>query len=195
MSVMMLLFSLTGAGALLLSERDSGTLRRLFALPIARESVLLGKFIFIAILEICQMIVLFVYGELMFKVGLFRDPLTLAILIVTWVAAASGFAMFIATFTTSAKQADGLSTVLILVMAALGGCWFPLQMMDLPMSMVIATRSMMTYWAMDGFQGMLWNGLSIFDTKTLTAAGIQWTWAVALIGIAILLFRRTYLKG
>jgi len=141
------------------------------------------------------MIVLFVYGELMFKVGLFRDPFTLAILIATWVAAASGFAVFIATFTTSAKQADGLSTVLILVMAALGGCWFPLQMMDLPMSMVIATRSMMTYWAMDGFQGMLWNGLSIFDTKTLTATGIQWIWAVALIGIAILLFRRTYLKG
>jgi len=48
---------------------------------------------------------------------------------------------------------------------------------------------------MDGFQGMLWNGLSIFDTKTLTAASIQWIWAVALIGIAILLFRRTYLKG
>ena len=195
MSVMMLLFSLTGAGALLLSEKDSGTLRRLFALPIARESVLLGKFMFIAVLGIFQMIVMFVYGELMFKVGLFRDPFTLAILIVSWVAAASGFAMFIATFTTSAKQADGLSTVLILVMAALGGCWFPLQMMDLPMSMVIATRSMMTYWAMDGFQSMLWNGLSIFDTKTLTAVGIQWIWAVALIGTAILLFRRTYLKG
>jgi ABC-2 type transport system permease protein len=193
MSVMMLLFGLTGAGALLLSEKESGTLRRLFAMPIARESVLLGKLLFIGILGTLQMLILFVYGELMFGVGLFRDPLTLAVLIVTWVAASSGFAMFIATFCKSAKQADGLATVLILVMAALGGCWFPLQMMDLPTPMFLITRSMMTFWAMDGFQGMLWNQLSVFDFKIQKAIAIQWVWGLSLLAIAIYFFRRNYI--
>ncbi|MEQ1830409.1 MAG: ABC transporter permease, partial [Pirellula sp.] len=47
MSVMMLLFGLTGAGVVLIAERETGTLKRLFSLPIARESVLLGKFLFV----------------------------------------------------------------------------------------------------------------------------------------------------
>ncbi len=71
------------------------------------------------------MAVLMIYGELMFKVGLFRDPVTLVVLILTWVATAGSFGMAIATLSRTAKQGDGLATIIILVMAALGGCWFP----------------------------------------------------------------------
>ncbi len=173
MTVMMLLFGLSGAGAILLAEREMGTLKRLFGLPIARESVLLGKLMFVSIVGLSQMVVLFVFGELMFRVGMFRDPLTLAVLVVTWVLAASGFGLLITTFSRSAKQADGISTISILTMAALGGCWFPLQMMNLPLPMEIVCKSMMTYWAMDGLQSMLWNGLSIFHSKVALAVGIQ----------------------
>nr|MCU0714058.1 ABC transporter permease [Pirellula sp.] len=137
MTVMMLLFGLSGAGAILLAEREMGTLKRLFGLPIARESVLLGKLMFVSIVGLLQMVVLFVFGELMFRVGMFRDPLTLAVLVVTWVLAASGFGLLITTFSRSAKQADGVSTISILTMAALGGCWFPLQTMNLPLDLQI----------------------------------------------------------
>ncbi len=37
-TVMMMMFSLTNAGALLLAERERGTLKRLLALPMQRES-------------------------------------------------------------------------------------------------------------------------------------------------------------
>lgn len=194
MSVMMLLFGLTGAGSLLIGEREFGTLKRLFSLPIARESVLLGKWLFVISIGIAQMIVLFVYGELMFHVGLFRDPLTLGAIIVTWVSAASCFGMFIATFSKSAKQADSLATILILIMAALGGCWFPLQMMSLPLPMEIATKSMMTYWAMEGLQGMLWNGLGIADTKIQFALLVQWCWTLVLAGLSLYFFRKNYIQ-
>ncbi len=145
-----------------------------------KESVLLGKFFFLALLGIAQMVVLFVYGELMFRVGMFRDLVTLSAIVLTWVATASSFGMFIATFSKSAKQADSLATILILTMAALGGCWFPLQMMNLPLAMDVITKSMMTYWAMEALQGLLWNNLNLLDSRMLLALGIQWCWTFAL---------------
>ena len=195
MSVMMLLFGLTGASSVLIAERELGTLRRLFGLPIARESVLLGKFMFVFVIGVVQMLVLFLYGELMFRVGLFRDPLTTSVIIVTWISAACAFGMFIATFSQSAKQADSLATILILIMAGLGGCWFPLQMMSLPLPFEILTKSMLTYWAMDGLQSMLWNNLSLWDTKIQLALLIQWIWAIGLGCLATYFFRRNYYAG
>lgn len=195
MSVMMLLFGLTGAGSVLIAEREFGTLKRLFGLPIARESVLLGKFLFLFVIGLAQLIVMFIYGELMFHVGLFRDPVALAAIVVTWTATACSFGMFIATFSKSAKQADGLATILILSMAALGGCWFPLQMMTLPLPMDIATKSMMTYWAMEGMQGMLWNNLGLMDWKIQFALGVQWLWAITLSGLSVYFFRKNYCAG
>lgn len=193
-TVMMMMFSLTNAGALLLAERERGTLKRLLALPMQRESILLGKFFYVIVAGLIQMVVLMLYGELMFKVGLFRDPVTLVILILTWVATAGSFGMAIATLSRTAKQGDGLATIIILVMAALGGCWFPVQMMTLPLPLEIASKSTLTYWAMEGFQGMLWNGLSFTDTKILKALGVQWIWTILLSTLSWFAFRRNYLS-
>lgn len=194
MTVMSLLFALTGCASVLLAEREKGTLRRLFAMSIPRESVLFGKLLFAVIIGIIQVSILFVYGELMFKVGLFRDPLTLSVLVLSWVAAASSFGMLIASAARSSTQGDGLAQVVILVMAALGGCWFPLQMMKLPLILDIASKSMMTYWAMSGFQGMLWNQLDLTNSKMQIALAWQWGWALVLMSLAIYFFRRNYCR-
>ncbi len=192
MSVMMLLFALTSCGSVLLAERQDGTLRRLFACPIPRGSILLGKFFFVFVIGILQLTILFTYGELVFRVGLFRDPLTLVVLGVTWVAAGGAFGMFLATACKSTKQAEGLSSLLILMMAALGGCWFPLQMMNLPGWLEALCKSTMTYWAMSGFQGMLWNQLHWTSDKLLFALGCQWAWALLFAVLSVILYRRNY---
>lgn len=193
--VMMLMFSMTGCGSVLLAERENGTLKRLFGLPIPRRSVLLSKFLFTAVVGLIQMAVLLVYGEWMFRVGLFRDPLTLLVLVVSWVAAASAFGIFVAAAARSSKQADSLATVVILVMAALGGCWFPLQLMQLSPFLDLTSKSMMTYWAMSGFQGLLWNQLDLSSTKMLIAIGLQWCWALGLGALSLVFFRRNYCRG
>lgn len=192
MSVMMLLFALTSCGSILLAERQDGTLRRLFACPIPRDSILLGKFLFLFAIGFLQLAVLFTYGELVFHVGLFRDPATLLVLGLTWIATGGAFGMFLATACKSAKQAEGLSTLLILMMAALGGCWFPLQMMNLPTWLDALCKSTMTYWAMSGFQGMLWNQLHWTSDKLLFALGCQWAWAIFLAVVSVVLYRRNY---
>ncbi len=195
MSVMMLLFALTSSASVLLLEREDGTLRRLFAQPIPRSSVLLGKFFFVFTVGALQLAVLFIYGEWMFDVGLFRDPVTLVVLATTWIATGGAFGMFLASACKSSKQAEGLATLLILCMSALGGCWFPLQIFNLPAWLEILSKCTPTYWAMSGFQGMLWNQLSWSSEKLLLAIAVQWGWALALSVLSVWLFRRNYTAG
>lgn len=195
MTVMMLLFALTSCGSVLLSEREEGTLKRLFAQPIARNSILLGKFIFVFIVGLVQISILFLYGEVMFRVGLFQDPVTLVVLSLTWVATGGAFGMFLASVSRSSKQAESLASLLILMMAALGGCWFPLQLMTLPPFLEAICKSTMTYWAMSGFQGMLWNQLPWYSEKTLIALGWQWGWMLLFTGLSIFFFRRNFCRG
>ncbi len=195
MSVMMLLFALTSCGSVLLKEREDGTLKRLFAQPIERNSILLGKFLFVFAVGAAQLAILFTYGEWMFRVGLFRDPVTLVVLSLTWVATGGAFGLFLAAVSRSSKQAEGLASLLILMMAALGGCWFPLQLMDLPMVLEAVCKSTMTYWAMTGFQGMLWNQLAWYEPKMLVALGWQWGWLTTLSALSIFFFKRNYCRG
>ncbi len=195
MSVMMLLFALTSCGSVLLSERENGTLRRLFAQPISRTSILLGKFMFVFAVGVLQMTVLFCYGEWMFQVGLFRDLPSLLVISITWIATAGAFGVFLAAVSRSSKQAESLASLLILMMAALGGCWFPLQMMSLPPLLETVCKSTMTYWAMTGYQRMLWNQLPWYSTNTLIALGWQWAWCLGLTVLAIYFYRRNYCRG
>ncbi len=194
MAVMMLLFTLTSCASVLLAEREDGMLKRLFALPMPRGAVLLGKAMLVLIVGSLQLLLLYVFGEWLFEVGLFRDPVTLVILAGTWVLTGGAFGMFLAAASQSRKQAEGLATLLILLMAALGGCWFPIQLMNLPPILDLICRSTMTYWAMTGMQGMLWNQLPWYSSKLLTAIGFQAAWAIGFAVLSVFFFDRNYCR-
>ncbi len=195
MTVMMLMFGLMACATTLLQEREKGTLRRLLAAAMPRESVLLGKFLFGLLVGLLQLAVLFTFGELLFSVGTFRDPVTLLVLSLSWAACATSFGLLIAAWARTGKQAEGLSTLLILVMAALGGCWFPVQMAELPWYAEAITRSTLTWWAMSGYQGMFWQQWSWTHPAMLQALAVQWGFAVVAFGLARWLFHRRYLAG
>ena len=142
-----------------------------------------------------QLAVFFVYGNLVFKIDAFRDPGTLVVLCVTWTAAANSLGMLVAVWARTARQAETLAYILVLVMAGLGGCWIPTQIMDLPPVAEFVTHCMLTNWAMAGFQGMFWDQLSWTHSKMLTAIGIQWAFAVITSIVALIVFRRRYLAG
>lgn len=192
MTVMMLMFGLMACSSMLLAEREQGTLRRLLVSQTPRHALLLGKFLFCFMVGMMQLALLFVFGELVFAIDAFRDPLTLLALAVTWVATATSFGILISVWAKSTKQAEGLSTLLILVMAALGGCWFPIQMTELPWYGEIITRSTLTYWAMEGFQGMFWHQKSLTDPVMLRAIAVQWGFVAVAAFVAVQLWRRRF---
>jgi len=195
MSVMMLMFGMMACSVTLLQEREQGTLRRLLVSRAPRPALLLGKFVFCVLIGLLQLAILFSYGELVFAVGAFRDPVTLLVLSLTWAAAATAFGMLIAVWARTQKQAEGLATLLILVMAALGGCWFPIQIAELPWWADVITHATITHWAMSGFQGMFWSQKSFTDPALLRAIGVQWAFAIAASAIAWRLWRRRFVAG
>lgn len=195
MTVMMLMFGLTAASGTLLKERESGVLRRLLVSAIPRGSIFWGKFLFTLLVGLVNLAVLFAYGEAVFRIGAFRDPLSLAVISLVWALTATSFGMLIASWASTTKQAEGLSTVAILVMAALGGCWFPLQIMELPRAGEWLVRSMPTYWAMTAYQQLLWNGFAWHEPQVLSALGVQLGIAAVALAGALHFFRRRYLSG
>lgn len=193
MTVMMLMFGLMACSSMLLVEREQGTLRRLMVSAAPRHALLLGKFLFCFGVGMLQLTVLFAFGELVFSIGAFRDPITLLGLSVTWAACATSFGILISVWAKSTKQAEGLSTLLILVMAALGGCWFPIQTADLPWYGELLTKATLTYWAMEGFQSMFWSQKSLADPIILRAVAVQWGFVVVLSGLSWRLWRRRFI--
>jgi ABC-type Na+ efflux pump permease subunit len=194
-TVMMVMLGLMACSTTLIHERDAGTLSRLLVMAVPRSAIFWGKFAFSAVVGLLQLAVFFVYGNFIFKIQAFRDPITLVVLCVTWTAAANGLGMLVAVWARTARQAETLAYILVLVMAGIGGCWIPTQIMDLPTSAELVTRCMPTNWAMTGFQGMFWDQLPWTRSKMLMAIGLQWAFALITSILALTLFRRRYLAG
>ena len=92
-AVMMLLFGLVAAGGTLLEEHDQGTLQRLRLAPEGGSAILLGKFLFTVTLGYAQLVILFLYGGLVFSIPVFADPLAIAVHSLAVVSAATGLSL------------------------------------------------------------------------------------------------------
>lgn len=155
-AVMMLLFGLTACGGTILDEEKSGTLQRVRLTPNAGAAVLAGKALFTVLVGFAQLVILFAYGGLAFAVPVFREPLALVLLSASVALAAAGFGLCLAVVCRTQKQLEGLSTLLILLMSALGGSWFPLAIV--PEWFRTVGHFTLNAWAMDGYQGLFWYG-------------------------------------
>lgn len=183
MAVMMLLFSVAGAGGALQQERTEGTLTRLQLTPAAGSAVLIGKLISIGLIALAQLVVLFAFGAVVFGVPVLAAPGTLAVISLAWVFLAVGFGLTLAVLCSSAKQVEGLSTLVILVMSAVGGAWFPREITPAWFRTVGGLTPV--GWAMDAFHGVLWYGKGLLPTANLSGIGRQVLY-LALGGAALL---------
>jgi ABC-2 type transport system permease protein len=187
-AVMMLLFGLTACGTTILQEREGGTLRRLLVSPAPRGAILAGKFLFTFVMGLMQVAVMFAFGGAVFGLPVLRHLPGLLVVSVATVAAATSFGILIATVGRTSKQVEGLSTLVILVMSAVGGSWFPLFLA--PPWMQVAGHFTLNAWAMDGYMGVLAFGRP--PGEILVPCGVLLAVAVVLSAIATLLFGRRF---
>ena len=153
-ALMFLLFTLTASANSLFEEKSEGTLNRLLCMPVKRSHILWSKYIYAMILGTFQLLVLFSFGWLIFGLDIFSNFLNLLFVIIAAAAAAVSFGMVITSFAKNINQASGLSTLLILVMSAIGGAWFPIFL--LPDWMQSIAKGTLTYWAIEAFVQVLW---------------------------------------
>ncbi len=191
-SVMMLMFGLVACASLLLREREGGTLPRLLLAPSDHGAILWGKFLFTAAIGATQLVILFAFGALVFHVDVMRDPASFLIVTASLLAAVTAFGMLIATWARTTKQAEGISTLAILVMSAVGGAWFPLQMLDLATPVRVVMGCTLTHWAVSAYQGLFWYGKSWSDGGMLASIGVMIGFALVASLLSRRLFERRY---
>ena len=139
------LIAISGLFAL---ERQRGTLRRLLTTPTRRATYLLGTVIGQVVVALVQMLLLVGFGMAVMRVDWGHSPAALAAMLVASTLAAAALGTTLGTFVKTEAQAGGLSVMLGMVMALLGGCWYPIELF--PQFVRSAVRVLPTSWAMQG---------------------------------------------
>jgi ABC-type Na+ efflux pump permease subunit len=197
MAVMMLLFNLVAAAGTLIDERAEGTLDRLRLTPSAGSSILLGKVLVTMTIAVVQLLVLFAFGTIVFKVPVMDHLPEVVVISLVWAFTASALGMLFATACSTRKQMEGLSTLVILGMSAVGGAWFPREIA--PAWFQTAGLVTPVAWAMDAYEGVLWYGKSFVTTSELDGIsgklGVLLAFGAVMFAVSVLLYRRRYAKA
>jgi len=189
-AIMMLLFSIAGIGGGLLDEKDAGTLKRLLYSPLKATDILFGKMGAALILAILQLVVMFVFSWLVFGLPIFKDVTALVLMILATAFAVSSFGMFLVAIAKTRQQLQGLSTIVILVMSAVGGSMVPLFVMPAIMQKIAVVS--VNYWGIQGFYDIFWRNLSVIDI--LPKMGVLLGIGLVMSLISVSLFKKNILK-
>jgi len=190
-AIQFLLFAVTASATALFYERDLGLFHRLLAGPVTRAHILWSKFIYGVILGLIQLVVLFGAGRFFFGIDV-EQHLGLLVLTCTIAAAAcTAFGMLLASIASSPEAAQGMATLLIMLMCCLGGAWFPLEM--IPLTLRHFSKLTLVYWAQEGFSQVLWANASFFEL--LPTLGILAAMTAGVMAIAVWRFNRGKIFG
>jgi ABC-2 type transport system permease protein len=180
--VMFGLMSITAAGAaLILRERESGTLSRLLSAPLSRGQLILGKMLGLILTGTVQASVLAAASGLLFGVSWGTSPLTLLVIIVAFSFAAAGLGMFLAALCKSASQASAVGVLTVLVLSMLGGIWWPMELM--PRQVQLISRLVPSGWAMAAFTDIIVRGASLGQLWVHTAVLAAFGAVFATLGV------------
>lgn len=168
----------------ILEERQSGTLTRLLAAPIRRESILGAKTVVSFALSLVATTVLIVASTVLMGAD-WGAPAGLALLVATVSLAATAVTLLVAGFAKSMDAAAGLQSTVAIILALLGGAMFPL-----PDEGFLATLGKVSphHWFLQGLRDL---GGDAAWTAALPDAGVLLAFAV-LVGVpgAILSLRK-----
>lgn len=166
-AIQFLLFALSASATSLFRERDAGLFQRLLAAPVTRAHILWSKFLYGVVLGGIQLTALFVAGHFLFGIDIFSHLGLLVLVCLFAAGACTAFGMLLAAFAPNAEAAQGLATLLIMTMSALGGAWFPITLM--PVFIQQFSKFTLVYWSMEGFSAVLWAGQSFLQILPILA--------------------------
>jgi ABC-2 type transport system permease protein len=172
--VMFVFFTAALSAERIVRERQNNTLERLLASSVRRESILGGIFLGTAAKGLIQIAIFWVIGILVFNIDLGLSPAATIILSILVIIMSSAFGMMLATLVRTERSAGSIGVLVSLVLAPLGGCWWPLFI--LPKWMQALAKITPHGWANTGF-----NKLMVFGADFGAAVPEM----LALIGFAV----------
>jgi len=151
MFTMLVMF--TSGGASLLVERRQGVLRRLASSPMSRGGVVLGKWGARVTLGFIQILFAMAAGKILFKVNWGDHLGAILVLLAAYASLAALLGMLLGNLGRSDGQVIGLGVIASNVMAALSGCWWPIEIT--PRWTQSLALVFPTGWAMDGLHKLM----------------------------------------
>jgi ABC-2 type transport system permease protein len=176
---------LIGLSGALSYEREKGTLKRLLTTPTSKATFMLGTITGQVVIALCQMSLLVAFGILVMKVNWGRDVSALALVMVASAIAAAALGTMLGAFVKNENQASGLSVMIGMLMALLGGCWYPLDLF--PAAVQTVVKILPTTWAMQGMLAVGLRGAGVADI--LPEAGVLLGFAAVFFTVGLLRFR------
>jgi ABC-type multidrug transport system permease subunit len=148
-----LLILLTSGSSMLVVERMQGLLRRLASAPMTRSEVVAGKWGGRMVLAALQVGFAVIVGTVVFKMQWGPDILMIAVVLAAWAAFCASAGLLLGSIAATEGQASGLGVLFANLLAALGGCWWPIEVT--PGWMQTLQNFMPTGWAMDALHKLI----------------------------------------
>jgi len=147
-------------GIMVMMDRNRGILERIMFSSVTYSQLWGGKFLGRFMIGILQALILIITGKLFFNLNLGNNVLAL-IVVISFCFAIASLSILIGSIINKEDLIIGLSILIANIFAALGGCWWPIEVV--PQS--IKTIAMLTpsYWAMDAFHKIIFFGKGFSD--------------------------------
>jgi ABC-2 type transport system permease protein len=176
---------LIGISSMFASERQKGTLRRLLVTPTRKGTYLLGTILGQVVTAMVQMSLLILFGIFVMRLNWGSHPLALLVMMAASALAAAALGTTLGTLIRTESQASGLSIMVGMVTALLGGCWYPLELF--PKSVQHVVQVLPTTWAMRGLLDIVLRGQGL--AAILPVAGVLLGFAALFFSIGVWRFR------
>lgn len=181
MTFTVMMMTLIYGAVFLTIEKREGMLKRQLTLPISRETLFLGKILGRVSIAVVQMVILVAAGRLLFRLDYGSSPSGLAALLLAYAFAVAGIATFLGAILANPEQASTVGWLASTVMGALGGCWWPAEVM--PEWLRTVAHVFPTSWAMDGLHALISFGRGFEAVMVPVAAlcgfGLVFAWLAA----------------
>lgn len=151
--VMFTFFAAAQSASIIVRERQNNTLERLLSSSVRREALLAGMFTGTMAKGLIQIAIFWLAGLLIFRIDLGLSPAAVIILSILMVIISAAFSIMLATLAKTERSAGALGTLLSLVLAPLGGCWWPLFIT--PQWMQFIAKITPHGWANSGFNELM----------------------------------------
>lgn len=152
MGSMFVMLTVFGGMTTLVVEKKQWTLQRIATMPVSRGQLLGGKILARFVLGMLQYLVVFAVG-IIASIQFGDDLIALVLIMISFTLAVTALSFAVGTRVKNETQASGLSLLLAITLAPLGGAWWPMEVV--PDFMRIVGHISPIAWAMDGYNSLI----------------------------------------
>lgn len=185
MLVMFVFLNALAGGASTIETRRLGMFERMEAAPVRPSAIIAGEALGYSVIALAQSALIVIIGSLVFGVS-WGNWIAATVLVVTWALVGAGAGMLSGTLFRTPEQASAMGPALGMALAMLGGCMWPLSIVN--SSMRTAGHLAPHAWAVDAWTALLSRGATL--ATIAPDVGILAGFAAAFLALATWRLRR-----